>query len=194
MLTAPGERRIVGGFEVEAHHPEQGVPGILRPGAAGDGRAAAESGRSRWRDPSSAAAPPRRPLRPGVQASDRLRGQPHRHIAASNEGLVIGRPVRNAVLRLIRGMNLRLHSRSVAPAEGPREVRATPPHRQRVFMQQRHSVGGSRVRPRACGMQHGQAIRLVEVRCDLGEPTRGRARRAIDPCATVYLAHMRPGL
>ena len=25
MLTAPGERRIVGGFEVEAHHPEQGV-------------------------------------------------------------------------------------------------------------------------------------------------------------------------
>ena len=41
------------------------------------------------------------------------------HIAAANEGLVIGRPVRNAVLRLIRGMNLRLHSRSVAPAEGP---------------------------------------------------------------------------
>ena len=25
MLTAPGERRIVGGGEVEAHHPEQGV-------------------------------------------------------------------------------------------------------------------------------------------------------------------------
>ena len=25
MLTAPRERRIVGGFEVEAHHPEQGV-------------------------------------------------------------------------------------------------------------------------------------------------------------------------
>ena len=63
--------------------------------------------------------PPRRPLRPGVQAAIRLRGQPHRHIAAANEGLVIGRPVRNAVLRLIRGMNLRLHSRSVAPAEGP---------------------------------------------------------------------------
>ena len=61
--------------------------------------------------------PPTAPAgRPG---SDRLRGQPHRHIAAANEGLVIGRPVRNAVLRLIRGMNLRLHSRSVAPAEGP---------------------------------------------------------------------------
>ena len=25
MLTAPGERRIVRGGEVEAHHPEQGV-------------------------------------------------------------------------------------------------------------------------------------------------------------------------
>ena len=45
-------------------------------------------------------------------------GQPHRHIAASNEGLVIGRPVRNAVLRLVRGMDLRLHPCSVAPAEG----------------------------------------------------------------------------
>ena len=52
--------------------------------------------------------PPAAPAgRPG---SDRFRGQPHRHIAASNEGLVIGRPVRNAVLRLIRGMDLRLHS------------------------------------------------------------------------------------
>ena len=37
------------------------------------------------------------PRRPG---SDRFRGQPHRHIAASNEGLIVGRPVRNAVLRL----------------------------------------------------------------------------------------------
>ena len=25
MLTAPGERRIVGSGEIEAHHPEQGV-------------------------------------------------------------------------------------------------------------------------------------------------------------------------
>ena len=58
MLTAPGERRIVGGGEVEAHHPEQGRAGTLRPGAAGDGRGVAGSGRSRWRDPSSAAAHP----------------------------------------------------------------------------------------------------------------------------------------
>ena len=44
--------------------------------------------------------------------------RPHRHIAAANEGLVIGRPVRHAVLRLIREMDLRLHPGSVAPAEG----------------------------------------------------------------------------
>ena len=50
-----------------------------------------------------------------------------RHIAASNEGLIVGRPVRNAALRLIRGMNLRLHPCSVAPAEG-HEKCAPPPH------------------------------------------------------------------
>ena len=61
--------------------------------------------------------PPAAPAgRPG---NDRFRGHPHRHIAAANEGLIVGRPVRNAVLRLIPGMNLRLHPCSVAPAEGP---------------------------------------------------------------------------
>ena len=60
--------------------------------------------------------PPAAPA--GCPGSDRFRGQPHRHIAAANEGPVVGRPIRNAVLRLIRGMNLRLHPRSVAPAEG----------------------------------------------------------------------------
>ena len=62
--------------------------------------------------------------RPG---SDRLRGQPHRHIAATNEGPVVGRPIRNAVLRLIRGMNLRLHPCSVAPAETRRAGQTAPP-------------------------------------------------------------------
>ena len=55
----------------------------------------------------------------GCPSGDRLRGQPHRHIAASNEGLIVGWPVRNAVLRLVPGMDLRLHPCSVAPAEGP---------------------------------------------------------------------------
>ena len=51
---------------------------------------------------------------------------PH-HIAAANEGPVVGRPIRNAVLRLIRGMNLRLHPCSVAPAETRRAGQTAPP-------------------------------------------------------------------
>ena len=46
-------------------------------------RGSAGSGRSRWRDPSTAAVRPA-----GRSGSDHFRGQPHRHIAASNEGLV----------------------------------------------------------------------------------------------------------
>ena len=59
--------------------------------------------------------------------SDLVRGQPHHHIAAANEGPVVGRPIRNAVLRLIRGMNLRLHPCSVAPAETRRAGQTAPP-------------------------------------------------------------------
>ena len=70
---------------------------------------------------------PTPPVAPaGRPASDRLRGQPHRHIAASNECAVVGRPVRNAVLCLVPGMDLRLHPCSVAPAEGPEKC-APPP-------------------------------------------------------------------
>ena len=116
MLTAPGERRIVGGGEVEAHHPEQGVQ---EPFGLAQREMVEEPQGQGGLDGEIRVAPLPAPLaapagRPG---SDRLRGQPHRHIAASNEGLVIGRPVRNAVLRLICGMDLRLHPCSVDPAE-----------------------------------------------------------------------------
>ena len=57
---------------------------------------------------------PRRTL---VSAHQR-RGHPHRHIATSNEGPVVGRPVRHAIFRLVCGMDLRLHPCSVAPAAG----------------------------------------------------------------------------
>ena len=135
MLTAPGERRRVGGGEVEAHHPEQCVQ---EPFGLAQREMVEESQDQGGLDgeirvallPTPPAAPAGRP------GSDRLRGQPHRHIAASNEGLVIGRPVRNAVLRLVRGMDLRLHPCSVAPAEGPEKC--APPHR--VFMQQRRAA------------------------------------------------------
>ena len=118
MLTAPGERRIVGGGEVEAHHPEQGVQ---EPFGLAQREMVEESQGQGGLDGEIRVAPlPAPPATPtGRPGSDRFRAQPHRHIAASNEGLVVGRPVRNAVLRLVPGMNLRLHPSSVAPAEGP---------------------------------------------------------------------------
>ena len=117
MLTAPGERRIVGGGEVEAHHPEQRVQepfGLAQREMVEEPQG--QGGLDGEIRVPPLPAPPAAPAgRPG---SDRLRGQPHRHIAAPNESLIVGSPVRNAILRLIRGMNLRLHPCSVAPAEG----------------------------------------------------------------------------
>ena len=118
MLTAPGERRIVGGGEVEAHHPEQGVQEPF--GLAQREMVEEQQGHGGLDGKIRVPPLPTPPAAPaGHPGSDRFRGQPHRHIAASNEGPVIGRPVRNAVLRLVRGMDLRLHPCSVAPAEGP---------------------------------------------------------------------------
>ena len=118
MLTAPGERRIVGGGEVEAHHPEQGVQESF--GLAQREMGEEPQGQGGLDGEIRVAPLPAPPATPaGRPGSDCFRGHPHRHIAASNESLIVGRPVRHAILRLIRGMNLRLHPRSVAPAEGP---------------------------------------------------------------------------
>ena len=118
MLTAPGERRIVGGGEIEAHHPEQGVQESF--GLAQREMVEEPQGQSGLDGEIRVAPLPASPATPaGRPGSDRFRGHPHRHIAAANEGLIVGRPVRHAILRLIPGMNLRLHPRSVAPAEGP---------------------------------------------------------------------------
>ena len=125
MLTAPGERRIVGDGEVEAHHPEQGVQepfGLAQ-------REMGEESQSQSGLDGEIRVPPL-PTPPAASAgrpdSDRFRGHPHRHIAAANEGPVVGRPVRHAIFRRVRGMDLRLHPRRVAPAEGPEKCR---PHR-----------------------------------------------------------------
>ncbi len=109
MLTAPGARRIVGGGEVEAHPPEQGVQESF-------GLAQREMGE----EPQGQG---------GLDGEIRvpLPGHPHRHIAAANEGAVVGRPVRHAIFRLVYGMNLRLHPCSVAPAETRRANHAAPP-------------------------------------------------------------------
>ena len=109
MLTAPGARRIVGDGEVEAHYPEQGVQGPF-------GLAHREMGE----EPQGQG---------GLDGEIRVPppGHPHRHITTSNEGPVVGRPVRHAIFRLLCGMNLRLHPCSVAPAETRRANHAAPP-------------------------------------------------------------------
>ena len=80
MLTAPGERRIVWGGEIEAHHPEQCLQEpfglaqremVDKPQGQGglDGELRVPP------LPTPPAAPAGRP------GSDRFRGHPHRHIA-----------------------------------------------------------------------------------------------------------------
>ena len=122
MLTAPGERRIVGNGEVETHDPEQRVqePFGLAQREMGD-EPQGQSGLDGEIRVAPLPTPPAAPAgRPG---SDRFRGHPHRHIAAANEGPVVGRPVRHAIFRLVRGMDLRLHPCSVAPADGHEKCR-----------------------------------------------------------------------
>ena len=136
LLNTGGRRRRAGqttppadgpSAEVEAHHPEQGVqePFGLAQREMGEelqGQGGLDGEIRVAPLPTPPAAPAGRP------GSDRFRGHPHRHIAASNEGLVIGRPVRNAVLRLVCGMDLRLHPGSVAPADGSEKCdQAAPP-------------------------------------------------------------------
>ena len=67
MLTAPGERRIVGGGEIEAHHPEQGVQ---EPFGLAQREMVDESQGQGGLDGEIRVPPlpPRRPLRRGVQA------------------------------------------------------------------------------------------------------------------------------
>ena len=126
MLTAPGERRIVGNGEVETHYPEQRVQEPF--GLAQREMVDEPQGQSGLDGEIQVAPLPTPPATPaGRPGSDRFRGHPHRHIAAANEGPVVGRPIRNAVLRLIRGMNLRLHPCSVAPAETRRAGQTAPP-------------------------------------------------------------------
>ena len=121
-------------------------------------------------------APPAAPA--GCPGSDRLRGQPHRHIAAPNKGLIVGRPVRNAVLRLIRGMDLRLHPCSVAPAECHEKCGAKPPHPHRVFMQQRPAPAGRLGSDRFRGQPH-RHIAASNEGLIVGRPVRNAVLRLI---------------
>ena len=101
MLTAPGKHRIVGGGEAEAHHPEQGVqePFGLAQREMGEESQGQSGLDGEIRVPPLPTPPAASAGRPG---SDRFRGHPHRHIAAANEGLIVGRPVRHPIFRLVR--------------------------------------------------------------------------------------------
>ena len=122
MLTAPGERRVVGNGEVETHYPEQRVQEPF--GLAQREMVDEPQGQSGLDGEIRVAPLPTPPAAPaGRPGSDRFRGHPHRHIAAANEGPVVGRPVRDAIFRLVRGMDLRLHPCRVAPAEGHEKCR-----------------------------------------------------------------------
>ena len=79
------------------HHPEQGVQESF--GLAQREMVEQSQGQGGLDGEIRVAPLPTPPAAPaGRPGSDRVRGQPHRHIAASNEGLVVGRPVRSAVL------------------------------------------------------------------------------------------------
>ena len=85
------------------------------------------------------------------------------HIAASNEGLIVGRPVRHPILRLIPGMNFRLHPRSVAPAEGPEKGGPRRPTRRRSSCNNASNKGlivGRPVRNAVLRLIRGMDLRL----------------------------------
>ena len=97
MLTAPGERRIVGNREVETHYPEQRVQEPF--GLAQREMVDEPQGQSGLDGEIRVAPLPTPPAAPaGRPGSDRFRGHPHRHIAAANEGPVVGRPVGGELL------------------------------------------------------------------------------------------------
>ena len=109
---------MIGRREVEVHHREQRVQeplGLAEREMVDEPQG--QGGRNGEIRVPPLPAPHAAPA--GCPGGDRRRCQPQRDSAASNEGLVVGRPVRNAVLRFVRGMDLRLHSRSVAPVECP---------------------------------------------------------------------------
>ena len=136
MLTAPGERRIVGGGEVEAHHPEQGVQEPFGLAQREMGRGVAGSERSRWRDPSTAAARPAGRFG-GVsrrRSPSRTRTPSHRHVERGPGCRPASSP-RDISSCMWDGPST--SSLSCGSCGGSREVQATPPHPRRVFMQQR---------------------------------------------------------
>ena len=108
MLAAPRERRVIGGGEVDAQHPEDRGQKTLR---LAEWKVEEEPKRQRGVDgrvgvlqlPATLADAHGRPR------GDRIRGEPHGHAASLDERAVVRRPVTNAVSRLVPRMHSRLH-------------------------------------------------------------------------------------
>ena len=127
VLTAAGERRVIGRGQAEAHQLEQ-----RREEAFGLAERQVEEKTQRHgrfdgdvrvlplpTPPAVAVRCPRR---------DRVGGQPHSEVAAPDEGVFIGGPVANVILCLGRGMDPRLHTEIVCCRPYMRRVD------QRVFL------------------------------------------------------------
>ena len=143
-LGHAGADQVAGGgapaiVEEAGRHPGRLTGGAPRRAPAADGDAVAVEDQ---RAGGVAACPPSRQRRPSDPASairstslgrfvapyggnpvgcssDRASSTLVFSVALLHEDSAVGRPVRHPILRLIPGMNLRLHPRSVAPAEGP---------------------------------------------------------------------------
>ena len=185
MLTAPGERRIVGNGEVETHYPEQRVQEPF--GLAQWEMVEEPQGQSgldgEIRVPPLPTPPAASAGRPG---SDRFRGHPHRHIAAANEGPVVDRPVCHAIFRLVRGARSGARDRTIrrVKALGRRRwKKASGDHQQarveNAFFRYK-SIVGDCLRARSSSGQRREAMLACNVlnrMTELGRPVSCRIGR-----------------
>ena len=109
VLAAPRERRMIGRGQIEAHQPEERrprTPSVWRRGRVKMSRivSAVSIARSEYLN-----CPPRPADPRGLPGGDGGRREPDRDVASSDEGAIVGGPVLDAVFRLVRGMDSRLH-------------------------------------------------------------------------------------
>ena len=108
VLAAPRERRMIGRGQIEAHQPEE-----RRQDPLGLAEGQGEDEPDRQRRFNREVGVPQLPAPPadprGLPGGDGGRREPDRDVASSDEGAIVGGPVLDAVFRLVRGMDSRLH-------------------------------------------------------------------------------------
>ena len=108
VLAAPRERRMIGRGQIEPISPKSDVknPSVWRRGRVKMSRIVSAVSNREVGAP-QLPAPPGRPR--GLPGRDGGRREPDRDVASSDEGAIVGGPVLDAVFRLVRGMDSRLH-------------------------------------------------------------------------------------